>query len=319
MNGKKKSWFLIFLAAAVALVAAGCGVRVEPGSAPDQSSPSQSVPAPSSQAEAPPPERSMADGSSSSVALPPPSASPAAEPTDPERIAVPECLQKRFDKAATGYYDYSMAKAFVTRKDNGFDAFVPPYMEKKLFEATVALGLRPAQQDEKPAYTLRYPFRIEYPCDGGHLHSFDFEKGSILVDDEWEAVAAGDPDAFGFLYDEMDPFEWLAFELLQLRDIMPFDARDIVKIEYTSLDEEETSRQGRMVAKTEIYEGEAAMQVYETKLSWLIIRKLLEGETTNPPGGIGDRYQITSANGQQVDVSWCIFIDGRQTYSNLEW
>lgn len=319
MNNKKKSWLLIFLAAAVAFSIAGCGVRVESGSTPSQSSPEQSVPTPSSQAEAAPPERSITDDSSSSVALPPPSASSAAEPTDPERIAVPECLQKRFDKTAPGYYDYSVTKAFVTRKDNGFDAFVSPSMVGELFEATVALGLRPAQQDEKPAYTLRYPFRIEYPCDGGHLHSFDFEKDSILVDDEWKAVAAGDPDALGFLYDEMAPFEWLAFELLQLRDIMPFDAQDIVKIEYTSLDEDESSRQDRLVTKTEIYEGEAAMQVYETKLSWLIIRELLEGETINPPSGIGDRYQITSTGGQQVDVSWCIFIDGRQIYSNLEW
>lgn len=136
----------------------------------------------------------------------------------------------------------------LTRTDNGFSVFCSPWLRQQLLTAIDALQLRDAAQGETPNYTLRYPFVAEFICDN-HLHRFEFNKDSILVDGEWQAAVTGDKDAFSFLYDEQSPVDGLAFELFKLDSIMPFKTEDIVRIEYTFQDPE----QADIASKTEVY------------------------------------------------------------------
>lgn len=233
---------------------------------------------------------------------------------DTTHTAVPDCLKTSFDINSPDYYsNMERYTVSLTRTDNGFSVFCPPWLCQKLLTAIDALHLQDAAEGETPDYALRYPFCAEFTCDN-HLHRFEFNKDSILVDGEWQATVTGDKESFSFLYDEQAPVDGLAFELFELDNIMPFQAEDIVRIEYTFEDPQPTDV---IAYKTEVYENEQAVRIYELKLKYLTVRKLQDGEIMNPPtGGYIPTYEIQSKDGTTVTVAldWAVFIDGQMEY-----
>lgn len=259
----------------------------------------------------------VAPSTSSSPAQPATSSVQAATPPD-DRIALPDCIQSRFDRDSANYLHAK--KMTVTRTDHGYKASISRSMEEKLFAAMVTMDLRPAEPGGDTDYRLDCPFRVEMPCADGTQHCIDFAKGRIRVDDSWDATATGDKDALAFLYKEDSNFDWLAFELVELGDILPFPKEEIVKIEYLSLDEEESNKQDTNVEKTETFLKEEAIALYQTQLAGCVLRKLRDGETINPPtGGIIPTYHIYSLDGTMVSLyeQWSVFVDEKQTHAAL--